>query len=75
MSNKQNLPTGINANAEYPIHVKQTYNRLRPILRYMKSLPEYRDNCKLTGDKLVINGIRYGLDDIHQLPMGLEQLT
>ena len=54
------------------IHVKQTHDRLRPILRFVKSLPEFRDNSKLVGDKLVINGVKYGLDDIHRLPMGLE---
>ena len=72
MSNKQNLPAGIYANDEYPIHVKQTHDRLRPILRFGKSLPEFRDNSRLVGDKLVINGVKYGLDDIHRLPMGLE---
>ena len=72
MSNKQNLPAGIYANDEYPIHVKQTRDRLGPILRFAKSLPEFRNNSKLVGDKLVINGVKYGLDDIHRLPMGLE---
>ena len=72
MSNKQNLPSGIYTNDEYPIHVKQTRNRLRPILRLAKSLPDYRDNSKMVGDKLLINGVKYGLDDIHRLPMGLE---
>ena len=71
-SNKQDLPTAIYANDEYPIHMKQTRDRLRPILRFVKSLPEFRDNSKLVGDKLVINGVKYGLDDIHRLPMGLE---
>ena len=41
-------------------------------MRYVKSLPEYRDKSQLVGDKLVINGMRYGLDDIHHLPTGLE---
>ena len=53
MSNKQNLPSGIYTNDEYPIHVKQTRNRLRPILRLAKSLPDYRDNSKMVGDKLL----------------------
>ena len=72
MSNKQNLPTGIYTNDEYPIHMKQTHNRLRPILRLARSLPDFRDNSKMVGDKLVINGVKYGLDDLHRLPMGLE---
>ena len=36
MSNKQNLPAGIYANDEYPIYVKQTRNKLRPILRDLR---------------------------------------
>ena len=72
MSNKQNLPAGIYANDEYPIHVKQKRDKLRPILRLAKTLPEYKDNSKLIGDKLFINGAKYSVDDLHQLPAGLE---
>ena len=72
MSNKHQLPAGIYANNEYPIHVKQIRDRLRPLLRYTKSLPKYRDNCKLTGDKIVINGMKCGIEELHRLPAGLE---
>ena len=72
MSNKHRLPAGIYANDEYPIHIKQTQDRLRPLLRYVESLPEYRDNCKLIGDKIMINGLKYGIDELHRLPTGLE---
>ena len=72
MSNKHRLPTGIYANDEYPIHVKQTHDRLRPLLRYAKSIPEYRDNSKLVGEKIMINGQKYGIGELHRLPAGLE---
>ena len=72
MSNKQNLPAGIYANEEYPIHVKQKCDKLRPILRLANTLPEYKDNTKLIGDKLIINGTNYSVDDLHRLPAGLE---
>ena len=65
MLNKQNLPAGIYANDEYPIHVKQKHDKLRPILRLAKTLPEFKDNSKLIGDKLMINGSKYGVDDLH----------
>ena len=71
MSNKQNLPAGIYANHEYLIHVKQICDRLWPVLRYAKSLPDYKDKCRLDRDKLVINGMRYGIGDIHKLPPDL----
>ena len=34
----------------------------------VKSPPNYRDGCKLSGDILIINGVRYTLRDIHKLP-------
>ena len=68
MSNKQNLPAGIYTNDEYPLHIKCTRDRLLPILRYAKSLPDYKDKCRLDGDKLIINGAILGIEDILKLP-------
>ena len=65
MSNKHNLPAGIYANDEYPIHVKQQCDRLRPILHLAKTLPECKATTKLIGDKLLINGTKYGVADLH----------
>ena len=42
-----------------------------PIYHLAKSLPEYRDKCRLTRDKLVINGISYRIEDISKLPPDL----
>ena len=42
-SNKKHLPVGIFANDEYPVHVKKIRDRLRPILRLAKGMPEYKD--------------------------------
>ena len=66
--NKRNLPDGIYANEEYPIHIKQNQDKLRPILCLAKSLPQYREKSKMVADKLFINGISYGVDDIPTLP-------
>ena len=41
LSNKRNLPNGIYANEEYPIHIKHNRDKLRPILCLAKSLPQY----------------------------------
>ena len=67
-SNKRQLPVGIFANEEYPLHIKQNQDRLHPILRLAKSLPQYRDKCRLTSNHLVINGTTYKVDDIPNLP-------
>ena len=61
MSNKTKLPAGLYVNHEYPPHVKRTRDRLRPLLRYVKTILSLRDKSRLDEDCLVINGTRYGL--------------
>ena len=68
LSNKRSLPDGIFANEEFPLHIKRNRDKLRPILRLAKTLPNYREKSKLVADKLIINGVTYGVDDIHSLP-------
>ena len=68
LSNKRTLPDGVYANKEFPIHIKRNRDRLRPILRLAKSLPQYREKSKMVSDKLIINGVSYGIDNIHTLP-------
>ena len=63
---------GIFVNEEYPHHIKRNWDRLHPILRLAKSLPQYQDKCRLTGDCLVISGTTYKVDDIPNLPPDLE---
>ena len=58
------LPAGIFANEEYPIHIKWNRDKLRPILRLAKSLPNFQEKSKLVSDKLIINGVPYGIEDI-----------
>ena len=56
---------------EYPLHIKRCHDRLRPILKFTKKNQTYRDKSKLENDKLVINGTRYTLNDLHKLPEDL----
>ena len=56
-------------NEEYLIHVKKAPARLSPILKLAKSLPKFKDKSRIENDKLVINGVRYGLDDLSRLPL------
>ena len=71
MTNKKHLPTDIYANDEYLIHVKKIRDHPRPILQMAKRMSEYKDNCKLEGDKLIINGTKYGIEDLGKLPPNL----
>ena len=71
MQSKKNLSPGIYVNHEYPPHIKKARDKQRPILKLAKGLPHYRNKSKLEDDKLVINGIRYTIDDIGKLPPDL----
>ena len=66
MAAKKNLPQGIYVNHEYPIHIKRTQGKLRPIFKLAKSKVEYKDKCRMEEDKLIINGVSYTLDDIEK---------
>ena len=68
---KRHMPSGIYVDNEYLPHIKRSRDRLRPILQLAKKNPNYRDKSKLENDKLVINGIRYTLNDLHKLPEDL----
>ena len=71
LENKRNLPIGIYVNDEFPIEIKKNRDILQPILRLAKSLPIYRDKCKIIEDKLIVNGITYTVYNLHQLPTEL----
>ena len=71
LSCKRKLPTGIFANEELPPHIKRRRDHLIPIYRLAKSIPHYRDKCKLINDKLIINGNSYHIEDISKLPEDL----
>ena len=71
MSVKSNLPRGIYVNNEFSPHVKRNQNRLHPILCLARSHPSYKDKCKLEGDSLVIDGRRYTVNEIGNLPSKL----
>ena len=71
LMNRRNLPPGIYVNEEYPIQIKRARDRLRPVYWMIKSKPKYKDKCKLQGDKLVVDGIKYTVDTLGSLPMEL----
>ena len=71
MGSKRNLPPGIFVNHEYPMHIKRARDKLRPILKLAKSLPQYRDKSKLVYDKLSVNGVLYSLEELNKLPSDL----
>ena len=67
LESKRNLPARIYINEEFPAHMKRNRDILRPILKLAKSIPEYRERCKMQGDKLLINGTHYSINDLARL--------
>ena len=68
MEGKQNLPMGVYVNEEFPLHIKRARDRLRPILKYIKTKPAYKDKCRIQGDKLIVEGVKYSMENIGELP-------
>ena len=68
MSGKSNLPSGLYVNHKYLPHIKKNQDRLRPILHLAKNSSSYKDKCRLENDVLILNGNRYTIDDIANLP-------
>ena len=58
-------------NEEYPIQSKRARDRLRPVYWMIKSKPKYKDKCKLQGDKLVVDGVKYTVNTLGSLPLEL----
>ena len=67
MLTKNKLLTGINVNHEYPPHIKKKRDRIRPLLKLAKSMPHYKDKSRMEGDRLVINGNHYSMDNLSSL--------
>ena len=48
--------------------MKRNRDILRPILKPAKCIPECEERCKMQGDKLLINGTHYSINDLARLP-------
>ena len=75
MENKGYLRKGIFVGYEYTAEVERKRRILLPILRAARRLPEYRGNCRLEMDELVINGRHFRVNTLSQLPDNLNPFT
>ena len=71
MENRGYLRKGIFADYEYTAEVERKRRILLPILRTARRIPEYRGNCRLEMDELVINGRHFRVNTLSQLPENL----
>ena len=65
--NRFYLGKGVYINQEYNVETETARKLLRPILKASKQYSEYKNTSRLNGDKLIINGRRYGKHNLHQL--------
>ena len=68
------LGRGIYINRDYNEETETTRKLLWPILKATKQYSEYKNKSRLDGDKLIINGRRYGKNNLHQLPDKLKPM-
>ena len=67
MKGKKNLPTGVYVNEEFPFHIKRARDKLCPVLKHIKTNAKYKDKCRIQGDKLMVDGMKYTMDNIGEL--------
>ena len=65
------LTKGVFIDQEFNLETEKCRRTLCPILRAAKQKSEYRYKRRLEGAKLVIDGKRYGVNDLDQLPDSL----
>ena len=68
LRNRKYLSEGIYVDREYCKSTEECRRILRPFLQAARKLPQYHKKCKLEGDILVLNGIKYTKDCLHRLP-------
>ena len=74
MENKGYLQRGIYVDREYVPEIERKRRILLPILKAAKQFTDYKKKCRLEDDKVVINGWKYGMENLHQLPREIDVL-
>ena len=59
---------GVYVNEEFPLHIKRARDRLHPVFKYIKTKPVYKEKCKIQGDKLIVDGVKYSMENIGDIP-------
>ena len=65
------LPKGVYIDKEYTNEVEKQRKLLRPVLKLARTINHYQGKCKLEDNHLIIQGLHYGVEDLHKLPSEL----
>ena len=68
---RYHLTGGIYVDREFNFETENSHRILRPILKAARMKPEFGYKSRMESDKLVIDGKRYGVNDLSQLPQKL----
>ena len=68
---RYHLTGGIYVEREFNFETENSCRILRPILKAARMKPEFRYKSRMESDKLVIDGKRYGVNNLSQLPQKL----
>ena len=68
---RYHLTGGVYVDREFNFETENSHRILRPILKAARMKPEFRYKSRMESDKLVIDGKRYGVNDLSQLPQKL----
>ena len=71
LSRKSNLMPGIFVDEAFTETTRRNRALLRPILKLAKTQEEYKGQCKLENDQLIIKGKHYSLETLKLLPDNL----
>ena len=67
LANKKYLPKGVYADKQYSEDIENTRRILRPVIRKTRK-GKYKGFCRMEKDQVIIEGRRYGIKNLHQLP-------
>ena len=70
LANKKYLPMGVFTDRQYCEEIEKTRKILRPIIGKARR-GAYKGRCRMEKDQIVIDGRRYGVRNLHQLPQDL----
>ena len=72
---KHYLAKGVFVDREYCVETERKRRLLRPIFKAAKMKPELRYKSRMEFDKLVIDGRRYGTEDLDNLPQAISPIN
>ena len=71
---RYHLTGGVYVDREFNFETENSRRIQQPILKGARMKPEFRCKSRMESDKLVINGKKYGVNDLSQLPQKLSPL-